>query len=101
MTPTPQADEEWQRATSSWSAGQHKRDAELIALAEEAARAEVREAEAEYDEGAEDPFSAVRWDDPEDMDWEPNPVPPAPRLRVVQPTNYRAGIRRDRSRRAA
>lgn len=93
---TPEGNE-WARATSTWTPAQHKADRELVAAAEAEARRAVHE-----DEDEEfDPFASCRWDDPEELDWEPNPVVPAPKLRVVQPTNYRAGIRRDRGRRAA
>jgi hypothetical protein len=38
----------------------------------------------------EDPFAAVQWDDPNDLDWEPNPVTAAPARRPALPArSYR------------
>lgn len=48
-----------------------------------------------------DPFEAVAFDDPDDLDWTPEPVRQAPARPAVEPSNYRAAIRARRARRAA
>lgn len=77
-------------------------DTGLIEAAEYLAREDVRAFDAERDpfEDRSDWRDAIRLDDPESFDWEPDHQPPAPRkYESVEPTNFRAAVRERRARR--
>jgi hypothetical protein len=73
---------------------------------DEGAAAAVRAAEEEVDPFEEDvdPYAECMWDDPDSLDWEPEPIiveRPGPASLVRVPTNYRAAIRQARAERRA
>jgi hypothetical protein len=92
------------QATQTWSDKRRRADQALVDAAEAEAIEAVRLAEEEDDGFDEDPWSSVAWDDPDSLDWEPEPIiveRPGPASTVRVPTNYRAAIRQARAERRA